>query len=252
MRISIITGGGAGIGAAVARRLAAPGQCLVLHGQGADDAGRQRLAAVAAACRQAGAEVAVLSGDLAAPGSASDLVSAARDTFGPVGAIVHAAGFADRRSFRDLPREGLDRSYAVMAGAFHELASAALPDLLRGPESRVVAISSFVAHRFVVGGTFPASAAAKAALEALVKCLAIELAAVGGTANVVVPGYTRKDPGRQGSLDPAAWQVAARANPLQRLAEPDDIAATVKFLLTAEAGHITGAVLPVDGGLTLS
>jgi len=251
MRVSIITGGGAGIGAAVARRLAAPGQSLMLHGQGADEASRDRLAAVAAECRQAGAEVAWQCGDLAVAGTASELVSATRDAFGPVDALVHAAGFADRRSFCDLPRDGLDRAYAVIAGAFHELASAALPDLLRDGRSRVVAISSFGAHRFVTGGTFPASAAAKAALEALVRCLAIELAPMGGTANVVSPGYTRKDPGRVGALDPAAWQAAAKANPLQRLAEPDDIAATVQFLLSAGAGHITGAVLPVDGGLTL-
>jgi 3-oxoacyl-[acyl-carrier protein] reductase len=252
MRVSIITGGGAGIGAAVARRLAAPGECLMLHGQGADEAGRERLAAVAAECRKAGAEVVGHCGDLAAAGSASELVGATREAFGPIDALVHAAGFADRRSFRDLPREGLDRAYAVMAGAFHELASAALPDLLRHERGRVVAVSSFVAHRFVPDGTFPASAAAKAALEALVRCVAIELAASGGTANAVIPGYTRKDPGRLGSLNPAAWQAAAKANPLQRLAEPDDIAATIKFLLSAEAGHITGALLPVDGGLTLS
>ena len=252
MRVSIITGGGAGIGAAVARRLAAPGQGLMLHGQGADDSGLERLSAVAAECRQAGADVAWHCGDLAMAGTASELVGATREAFGPVDALIHAAGFADRRSFRDLPREGLDRSYAVMAGAFHELASAALPDLLRASGSRVVAISSFVAHRFVPGGTFPASAAAKAALEALVRCLAIELAPSGGTANVVMPGYTRKDQGRFGSLDQAAWEIAARANPMQRLAEPDDIAAAVAFLLSEHAGHITGATLPVDGGLTLS
>jgi NAD(P)-dependent dehydrogenase (short-subunit alcohol dehydrogenase family) len=251
MRVSIITGGGAGIGAAVARRLAAPGQALMLHGQGADEAGLERLAAVASECRLAGAEIAWRCGDLAMAGTASELVGATREAFGPVDALVHAAGFADRRSFLDLPREGLDRAYAVMAGAFHELAGAALPDLLRHDRGRVVAISSFGAHRFVSGGTFPASSAAKAALEALVKCLAVELAPAGGTANVVAPGYTRKDPGRLGSLDPAAWQVAAKANPLQRLAEPDDIAATVEFLLSMQAGHITGAVLPVDGGLTL-
>jgi 3-oxoacyl-[acyl-carrier protein] reductase len=240
MRVSIITGGGAGIGAAVARALSAPGQRLMLHGQGADDAGRARLAAVAAACRQAGADVAFHCSDLATVGAASDLVDATRERFGQVDALVHAAGFADRRGFRDLPRDGLDRAYAVIAAAFHE-----------HNHGRVVAISSFGAHRFVADGTFPASAAAKAALEALVRCLAIELAPAGGTANIVSPGYTRKDPGRLGSLDPAAWQVAAKANPLQRLAEPDDIAASVKFLLSAEARHITGAVLPVDGGLTL-
>ena len=120
MRVSIITGGGVGIGAAVARRLAAPDACLMLHGQGSDAAGILRLQNVAAECEQAGAKVRSSTGDLAKAGTASALVTAAREAFGHIDSIVHAAGFADRRGFAQLPRHDLERAFAVMAAAFHE------------------------------------------------------------------------------------------------------------------------------------
>ena len=82
MRVSIITGGGSGIGAAVARRLAGRDDCLMLHGQGADAAGLEQLKAVALDCQRAGANVAWHAGDLANAGTASELVRATREAFG--------------------------------------------------------------------------------------------------------------------------------------------------------------------------
>src|SRR5205823_11953140 len=91
MRVSIITGGGSGIGAAIARRLAGRDECLMLHGQGADAAGLERLKAVVTDCQRAGANVAWCTGDLANAGTASELVRGTRSAFGSVDVIVHAA-----------------------------------------------------------------------------------------------------------------------------------------------------------------
>jgi 3-oxoacyl-[acyl-carrier protein] reductase len=79
----------------------------------------------------------------------------------------------------------------------------------------------------------------------------VQLAASGTTVNVVAPGFTRKDAGKIGQLSQAAWEAAASRNPQRRLATPADIAATIAFLLSDGAAHVTGDTIHVDGGLTL-
>jgi 3-oxoacyl-[acyl-carrier protein] reductase len=138
-----------------------------------------------------------------------------------------------------------------MPGALLEIVTAAIPSLAASGSGRVVAVSSFIAHKIEQPTFAPASSVAAAALEALVKCFALQLATAGITVNAVVPGFTRKDPGKQGSLSDEAWAAAAQRTPTGRLNETDEVAASIQFLLSAEARQITGALLNVDGGLTL-
>lgn len=246
--VSVVTGAASGIGAEIARRLATPGARLFLHTR-KNQAGLDQIAAEA---RQAGANVETRLGDLANPAEGAALISAAAEAFGGIDRLVANAGFADRRAIADLPADGLAASFTPIADAFFRMAQAAAPHLAKSTNGRVVAISSFVAHRFPpAGDLFPASAAAKAALEALARALAAELAVTGVTVNVVAPGYTQKDPGAHAALAPERWQEITARIPFRRLASPADVAAAVQYFLSDEAAYVTGQIIHVDGGLSL-
>lgn len=98
---------------------------------------------------------------------------------------------------------------------------------------------------------FPASAVAKAGVEVLVRVLAMELAPSGGTMNAVVPGLIQKDAGAHAAMTPAQFAEQISRVKLRRLWEPDDVAAVVRFLASAEAGYVTGQCVHVSGGLVV-
>ncbi|MBP0594627.1 SDR family oxidoreductase [Paraburkholderia sp. LEh10] len=249
-RAVLITGAGSGIGAALARRIAAPRVALMLHARGADAASRERLENVAADCASRGATCSTVLGDLAERGAPEHAVHQTLAQFGALDQIVANAGHAQRQSIGALDFEALAESFAAVPAAFAALVRRAAPALETSKRGRVVAVSSFVAHRYRADSPFAATAAAKAALESLAKTAAAEFAPHGVTVNCVAPGYTRKDRGPSADNAPA-WARAAEATPLGHVAEPGDIAALIVFLLSDEARHITGQVIHVDGGLTL-
>ncbi len=248
-RATLVTGAASGIGAAICRALAAPGVAIGIHTR----RNRDGAEAVAAEVRSAGAEANVLLGDLAKPATAQRLVDVVATGFGRLDVLVSNAGFADRTPIAELDDAGAARSADSIQGAFLRLARAAFPLLeLAGQGGRVIAVSSFVAHVFRPGvPTFPASAAAKAGQEALVRALAMELAPLGVTVNAVVPGFIRKDQGAHAAVPPERLAAQAAAIPMGRIGLPEEVAAAVAFLASPSASYITGHMLAVDGGLAM-
>ncbi|MGF6774513.1 3-oxoacyl-[acyl-carrier protein] reductase [Paraburkholderia sp. GAS199] len=249
-RVVLITGAGSGIGAALARRIAAPRTALMLHARGADEASRARLAQVATDCTANGADCATVFGDLAQRGATDQVIEQTLARFGTLDQLVANAGHAQRQALETLDADTFSEAFAAMPAAFAALVKAATPSLKTSQRGRVIALSSFVAHRYRADTPFAATAAVKAAVESLARTAAAELAPHGVAVNCVAPGYTRKDRGP--SADNASvWTRAAEATPLGHVAEPADIAALIAFLLSDEARHITGQVIHIDGGLTL-
>jgi 3-oxoacyl-[acyl-carrier protein] reductase len=241
-----ITGAGSGIGRAAALALAAPDVELVL----ATRANRANLDRVAADCRGKGAIVHVLVGDLMQPAVLKVLAERALVAAGGLDAFIAVAGRALRKPLAEVTPEELRSHLALSAETFLALAQPLLPALKASRSGRIVAVSSFNAHVFRVDAPpFGASGAGRAALEALVRALAIELAPAGVTVNAVAPGFTRKDAGSHSAMTAEQWAEIARRIPLGRLADPEEIAAVIAFLASPAASYVTGQVIHASGGL---
>ena len=244
-RAILITGSGSGIGAATAKRLAAPGAGILVHAKGnasgVDD--------VARCLEEKGATTAKICADLTNPGAADEIVELAIAKFGRLDVIIHAAGYPLRSGFSTENAQAMEQCFGTIAFSFYHLVSYAREWLEKSVDGRVIAVGSHNAHVFRSGyPNFPISAAAKSALETLIRSLALALSPYGVTANCVTPGLIRKSNGDP-VLTQDEWTSLANVVPARRIGEPDEVAAVIAFLVSKDASYVSGQVIHVNGGL---
>ena len=230
MKNAVVTGGGSGIGAAIVARLRADGLNVAsLDLQPSDD----EFSHVADVTDRVAVDAAM---------------NAVRAQLGPVSVLVNAAGLDCFKRFTDISFEKWQQVIDVnLNGVFH-CVQAVLPDMIEAGWGRIVNISSSSTHS---GQPYMAPyVAAKSAVNGLTKSLALEYGPNGITVNAVPPGFIDTPMLRKaedkGFLGDTERQIAA--TPVRRMGRPEDIAAACAFLISEEAGYITGQILAVNGG----
>lgn len=238
-RTAIVTGAARGIGAAIAKRLAADGfQTVVNYSSSAAEA-----EAVVAAIKATGGRAMAIAGDVAQASALKALFDRAEAEFGPVDVLVNNAGVLKLGPLAEVSDDDYQRQIAVnLTGAFNGMREGARRVRDGG---RIVNLSTSV-----VGVYFPAYgvyAATKAAVEAMTHILAKELGPRRVTVNAVAPGPIATEMFLTGRSAEAVRQIM-KDIPLGRLGEPDDIARVVSFLAGPEGGWVNGQVIRANGG----
>ncbi|WP_408898531.1 SDR family NAD(P)-dependent oxidoreductase [Nocardioides sp. R1-1] len=243
-RVVVVTGGGTGIGAAVARRLAACGDQVVVCGR--------REAPLRAVAGETGAHAIVA--DVSEPDGVERVVTETVATFGRLDGLVLNHGIIHVGRVDEVTPAQWDETVRVNLTSPFLLVRAALPHLLAA-RGAVVAVSSVAALRASDG--MAAYSASKAGLLLLTQSLAVDHGRDGLRANAICPGWTATEMGdmemaelgrERGLSTDDAYRLATAVVPQRRAAQPDEIAAAVGWLLSDAASYVNGVVLPVDGG----
>lgn len=236
----LVTGGSRGIGAAVARRFASAGARLAIGSRSAGPEAEE----LARALRAEGAEVHLVSGDIADPAAAAAMVRTAYAALGQLDILVNAAGIGPYVPLAGISPDHVRSVMDTNVGGTIFLTQAAAA-VMTAPGGRIIHFSSRLAQNPLP--TSSVYSASKAAVNTLVHAFARELGPRGITVNAVAPGVIETDMTRQIIVERGA-QIAA-ATPLGRIGQPGDITGVVAFLASADAGWITGRTLIADGGL---
>jgi len=240
---ALVTGGAAGIGAAIAARLAAEGFGVLVADLNAEGAAR-----VAEGIRAAGGRAEPFAMDAAEPDQAAAAVEAAIAGFGPLRAAVCNAGITDRVPVLEMTLAAFERILRTNLTGCFVTAQAAARAMVQGGEGGAIVTLSSVSGQF--GGTGRAAyGASKGGIETLTKVLAAELAPHGIRVNGVAPGPTQIARTAHGPRQRAAFLDRMA---VKRYATPEEIAAAVAFLCGPDSRFMAGHILNVDGGFAAS
>jgi 3-oxoacyl-[acyl-carrier protein] reductase len=232
-RVAVVSGGTRGLGAAIVERLLDDGWCVATFSRSGGAARGRRLMTAAIDARDT-EKVKGFLGDV-------------HRRHGRIDALVNNSAIAGEALLTTARERDLVELIEVNLTAPLLLTKAALKYMLAdGNGGRILSVSSIVGRVGVTG--VAAYAATKAALEGMTRALAREYGPLGVTVNAIAPGYLETD--MTAGMAPAQRERIARRTPLGRLGRPTDVAAAASWLLSPDAGFITGQVLVVDGGFT--
>ena len=234
---ALVTGASKGIGAAIAKALAADGWYVAVNYRSDEDGANATVKAI----EEAGGKAVALHADVT-NGAPDELFKQAEEKLGPVLALVNNAGVTADGLAIQMDDESWDRVIGTNLTAAFRLTRRAMRPMIKARYGRIVNVASVVGPRANAGQSN--YAAAKAGLIGMTKTVAAEVARRGVTVNAVAPGFIETE------MTKDIPDAVIEAIPARRVGSPDDVAAAVRFLASDDAAYVTGTTLYVDGGMS--
>lgn len=243
VKVALVTGAANGIGRAISLRLAKDGMAV-----GVLDLDLEGAERVVDEIKTAGGQAVALKANIADRPAVTAAVTKLRETFGPVTVLVNNAGIPGFCRFQELTDEVWDRTFEINVKGTFIVTQVVLPDMEAAKWGRIVNISSSSAQTGAV--TMAHYSASKGAVITLTRTLAQELGPLGITVNNIPPGSVLGTVMSDANLErfPIPMDVFLNSIPVRRAGEPNDIAAATAFLVSEEAGYISGQTFGVNGG----
>jgi 3-oxoacyl-[acyl-carrier protein] reductase len=240
-RVALVTGGGRGIGRAIAEGLAASGAAVVINYRGNSAAAEETVAAIVAA----GGKASAIQADVSVADDVERLVKAALGAHGRLDIHVNNAGITRDTLLMRMSDEDFDTVVETNLGGSFRVVKRASKGMIKAKFGRIILVSSVVG---LLGGAGQVNySSSKAGLVGMARSITRELGSRGITANVVAPGFIETD--MTAELPDEKQAEYKKSIPAGRFASPSEVAKVIAWLASDDAAYISGAVIPVDGGL---